>query len=125
LYNWDAAKTACPAGWKLPANQDWDKLAATAGGLKVAGKKLKSESGWNNDGDGTDDYGFSALPGGYYFFGDEFEEAGNIGFWWSATENVGSYPSAKSIRNAADDMDGNNRLRALGLSVRCLQDARK
>jgi uncharacterized protein (TIGR02145 family) len=125
LYNWDAAKTACPAGWKLPANQDWDKLAATAGGLKVAGKKLKSEIGWNNDGDGTDDFGFSALPGGYYFFGDEFEEAGNIGFWWSATENVGSYPSAKSIRNAADDMDGNNRLRALGLSVRCLQDARK
>ena len=125
LYNWDAAKMACPAGWKLPNNQDWDKMSATAGGLKVAGKKLKSESGWNNDGNGTDDFGFSALPGGYYFFGDDFEEAGNIGFWWSATENVGAYPSAKSMRYDADDMSGNNLLRALGLSVRCLQDARK
>jgi len=63
LYAWSTAKTACPSGWHLPDDAEWTTLINFVG--TAAGKKLKSISGWNSNGNGTDDYGFSALPGGY------------------------------------------------------------
>src|SRR5215510_1911675 len=32
LYTWDAAMSACPAGWKLPSKEDWDALMTAVGG---------------------------------------------------------------------------------------------
>ena len=44
------------------------------------GTKLKATSGWNNNGNGTDDFGFSALSGGNGYDGS-FRHIGNYGFW--------------------------------------------
>jgi uncharacterized protein (TIGR02145 family) len=94
LYTWDSAKIAYPPGWHLPTSQEWDELQATVGGSP--GKKLKTKSGWNNykgqNGNGTDDYGFSALPGGSCD-GDgghhgDFPDIGDVGNWWTATEKT-------------------------------------
>ena len=63
-YTWDAAMNACPAGWHLPTWDEFDILISAVGGVEIAGKKLKSASGWFNDGNGTDAYGFSILPAG-------------------------------------------------------------
>lgn len=63
LYTWAAAKTACPNGWHLPDTSEWRNMIDTVGGASVAGKKLKSTSTWNYK-NGTDDFGFSALPSG-------------------------------------------------------------
>ena len=89
LYTWADARSACPSGWHLPTDAEWTELADAAGGF-TAGQKLKSTSGWNNiRNNGTDDYGFSALPGGW---GDgNFYDAGNSGHWWSATESGTAY----------------------------------
>jgi uncharacterized protein (TIGR02145 family) len=55
-----------------------------------AGRKLKATYGWNGNGNGTNEYGFSALPGGYSFINDEdyniFHDLGYYGLWWSTTE---------------------------------------
>jgi uncharacterized protein (TIGR02145 family) len=63
-----AIKNACPSGWHLPTNAELQELVNFAGG-NVAGKKLKSTNGWNTckgiSGNGTDNFGFSALPGGF------------------------------------------------------------
>ena len=65
LYTWTAALNACPSGWLLPSTDDWSVLFASVGGSSIAGEKLKYTSGWyNNRGNGTDDFGFSALPAG-------------------------------------------------------------
>ena len=97
LYDWFAAKqAACPVGWRLPDSAEWAALVAFAGGKETAGKKLKAKSGWdggykgkaNKPANGTDDYGFAALPGGYRLFDDAFVWGGSMGFWWSATEDV-------------------------------------
>jgi uncharacterized protein (TIGR02145 family) len=68
LYTLSDAKKACPPGWRLPSKKDIEELIAAAGGERVAGKKLKSASGWQaNDGksgNGVDALGFSALPAG-------------------------------------------------------------
>jgi uncharacterized protein (TIGR02145 family) len=79
LYNWATAKTACPTGWHLPSDDEWTMLTDNVGGSKTAGTKLKSAEGWNKDGNGTDDYGFSALPGGSGSSGGGFDDAGDYG----------------------------------------------
>jgi uncharacterized protein (TIGR02145 family) len=77
----------CPDGWHLPSAAEWSVLVDFVG--TAVGTQLKSKSGWSNDGNGTDYYGFDALPGG---FGggtggpDAFDNAGVSGNWWSATE---------------------------------------
>ena len=79
---WETALTACLSGWRLPDNKDWNDSTKSAGGY-VAGRKLKASSpDWN----GTDKFGFSALPGGYRNTNGSFYDAGSYGSWWSATE---------------------------------------
>jgi uncharacterized protein (TIGR02145 family) len=124
LYNWKAAKTACPAGWHLPTRAEWGDLASVAGGTGgKAGKKLKSTSGWSHNSNGTDDYGFSALPGGSRFYYDgDFHNAGDFGNWWTATErdNVNTYFRYMYYGNEGVYEDAI--YRSLGFSVRCRGD---
>ena len=86
LYNWETALTACPVGTHLPSDAEWTTLTDNVGGRNIAGTKLKSTRNWYNNGNGTDDYGWSALPGGRYY-GDDFKDVVVEGYWWSATEN--------------------------------------
>jgi uncharacterized protein (TIGR02145 family) len=81
----------CPIGWHIPSEADWTTLTDYAGGFSTAGPKLKATSGWINRGDGssgngTDQYGFSALPGGYGNPDGSFSNIGGHGDWWSASE---------------------------------------
>jgi uncharacterized protein (TIGR02145 family) len=89
-YTWDAAKRVAEKikGWHLPTIAEWDFLAANAGGREVCGNKLKAASGWDDDGNGTDDFGFSALPAGYY--SGSFYNLGSYANFWTATENGSS-----------------------------------
>ena len=90
LYSWSTANKACPAGWHLPTDDEWKTLEKFTGDSSTAGAKLKSTAGWNENGNGSDEYGFSALPGGGNFNGENFDVAGSRGNWWSATE-YGAY----------------------------------
>jgi len=60
-YDWMTASFACPTGWHVPTLEEWNVLFKYVGGRDVAGKKLKATIGWYDE-EGTDDYGFSALP---------------------------------------------------------------
>ena len=122
LYDWNTAKTSCPAGFHLPSRQEWDNLVTSAGGVSAAGKKLKARSGWNNNGNGTDDFGFSALPGGTRGAGGTFGTAGYYGFWWTATENGAGYAYLRDMSYDNDRVDEGNDGKSLGISVRCVQD---
>jgi len=91
IYSWQAAKNACPAGWHLPSKAEWESLIAAVGGKSIAGRVLKSKTGWRDDGNGTDDFGFNALPGGfgtsYSDFGYHIILDGLLGTFWSSTES--------------------------------------
>ena len=76
----------CPAGWHLPTTDEWTTLVNYVGGTSIAGKKLKSTRGWVADENGTDNYGFSALPGGIGYDNGTFNEVGVQGYWCSASE---------------------------------------
>jgi uncharacterized protein (TIGR02145 family) len=113
LYNWAAAMKACPNGWHLPSDAEWDKLIRYVDGdkgtespyayeSKTAGKYLKAKSGWNDyegkSGNGEDTYGFSALPGGGGHYYGYFLNVGNSGSWWSSSE----YNSSNAYRRSMD-----------------------
>jgi len=117
LYNWATAMSACPSGWHLPSNNEWNALMTVVGGTSWAGTKLKATSDWNGNGNGKDDYGFSALPGGYCTPGGKFFVVGYFGNWWSATEGYGwemNYSSNSAYSNYTD--------KSYFYSVRCVQD---
>ena len=79
----------CPAGWHLPSDAEWETLFTAVGGTTVAGTKLKSKSGWYNNGNGMDTYGFSVLPAGIR--DGSYRTAGKGANFWSSTENSSSY----------------------------------
>ncbi|NLB63101.1 MAG: hypothetical protein GX801_03215, partial [Fibrobacter sp.] len=87
MYNYPAAINACPAGLRLPTNHDWTNLMDIAGGSSVAGLKLNATSGWSYGNDGTDEYGFSALPSGYFSAG-AFSQVLINAYWWSAQDST-------------------------------------
>lgn len=100
-YTWDAAKRVAEKikGWHLPTIAEWDFLAANAGGREVCGAKLKATSGWDDDGNGTDDFGFSALPAGTY--DGSFYFLGSSAYFWTATGNYSSYAYYRYFRTGA------------------------
>ena len=83
----------CPEGWRLPKDEDWNTLFETVGGVDIAGKKLKSSVGWILGGNGTDDYGFSAVPSGP--LAPTPISAGdmrfNTGFWSGGPDRLGVF----------------------------------
>jgi len=145
LYTWSAAlgldpncntsscpvqakhKGICPSGWHIPSNAEWTTLTDYAGGFNTAGPKLKTASGWNDyqgkSGNGTDEFGFSALPGGYYSnSSDSFLYVGDFGSWWSATESSAGYAYFRDMRNSAAFVFSSSYPKFYLYSVRCVQD---
>jgi len=127
LYDWNTAKFACPEGWRLPSSSEWNILENFVGGYKIAGKKLKTAntSEWLSNGNGTDDYGFSALPGGGGFPDGSFVAPGIGGFYWSASEDYRDNSGRVYSRVIDSYKDGVGEYgydKDYLFSVRCLKD---
>ena len=134
LYNWAAAKTACPAGWHLPDDAEW-KVLETFLGMSQSdadndswrysgsvGKAIKSNSGWSNKGNGENSCGFNALPGGYRSYAAKFESIGYGATFWTATEFSSSVAWLRVLDFLHGSIYRGNYSRSDGISVRCVQD---
>jgi len=119
LYNWETAMKACPAGWRLPSNKDWDKLAKIVCGKDDKCRKLKSKTGWGGNYNGTDEFGFSAQPGGTGYSDSNFYSVGSSGVWWSATN---SFDYASTRKASFFDFERHSDRKITINSVRCMQD---
>ena len=119
----------CPKEWHLPSKEEFETLFKAVGGVKAennlwqwqgAGKPLKSASGWQNDGNGTDSYSFSAMPTGFRYDTGAF--GGDIVSFWSSTEDDGkdAYRVKMYSEDADADLDFDDK--SQGFSVRCLKD---
>jgi uncharacterized protein (TIGR02145 family) len=130
LYDWATAVAACPSGWHLPSNAEWGALmqyvnpsCSLTSNCDNAGTKLKSASGWTS-GNGTDDYGFAALPGGARNHKNgSFEGIGEWGGWWTSTEFSHSDNAyLRSMRSSNGIVRGGDNDKEYGVSIRCLKD---
>ncbi|MDR2583333.1 MAG: fibrobacter succinogenes major paralogous domain-containing protein [Fibromonadaceae bacterium] len=136
LYNWETAMTVSPPGWHLPSNEEWDILYRYADGKsgtespymsKTAGKHLKAASGWNvsekgHSGNGTDDLGFTALPGGYGYRGGTFDDIGNYAHWWSTSERSRCFAYYRGLDYEDDEAYWDIYRKYYFFSVRCIKD---
>ena len=146
LYNWYASKgiattgsttykNICPTGYHVPTDSDWNKLvlfidsgADTTGAARAtqstsAGTKLKKNDALWTANTGTDDYGFSALPGGYRNNVGSFDFIGSLASFWSATEDFGSsgFSWPRGL-NSSNGVSRSGNLKSAGASIRCLRD---
>ena len=135
LYTWEASLTACPNGWHLPTDIEWEELAYFISQDKGPYNKvgggddwedvaihLKTSTGWKNNMNGTDDYGFNGSPtGGRSYNGDSFHK-GEYVYYWSATSavNNNSWFRYMSYYNQYFLRDFLNR--SYAFSVRCVKD---
>ena len=114
----------CPSGWHLPSGDEW-KTLITAVGSK-AGTALKSTSGWGSlkgvSGNGTDAFGFSALPAGYRDLLGKYNSEGSFAQFWSSTEDGSYYAYYMYLRHNDDYANLNYYYKIDGRSVRCLKD---
>jgi len=145
LYNWKAALSACPDGWHLPSDAEWTQLenyladnghnydGTTGGGRDKIAKSLASASGWNSgSGTGTvgnTDYpayrnksGFTALPGGYRYYGGTFSSIGSNDNWWSSTESSTNSAWLRYLYYNDSGVSRTRDAKESGFSVRCLRD---
>ncbi len=125
LYNWYAVndpRGLAPEGWHIPTDAEWTQLSDYLGGKGVAGKKMKSTSGWNNKGNGTNESGFNGLPGGGRNNDGTFDTRGNYGVWWSASEANTDNASTRNLGHGNDYLFRYSNGKERGFSVRCLRD---
>ncbi|MDR2584176.1 MAG: fibrobacter succinogenes major paralogous domain-containing protein [Fibromonadaceae bacterium] len=120
LYDWNTAKKVCPAGWHLPNDEEWVRLGDYAGDNAA---KLKANSSFWEFSKGTDDFGFTALPGGFYR-GDNggFRYYGECACFWSATEGrISGSAHMRYLNNYSFGLDGNY-IHNSWVNVRCIKD---
>ncbi len=137
LYSWAEAKSVCPEGWRLPTKANFESLiAATADesatsenatqslSYSRAGATLKARDGWFKKGNGSDAFGFKALPAGYRSVDGKFDGIGGYAYFWSVTEDAENRESnayylflAFNSKSASVNSFSKSDLR----SVRCVQ----
>lgn len=150
LYTWSAAlggdttgsdtrpshlQGVCPCDWHLPSNGEWYDLLnfVVNNGHSAYGTALKSTSGWYNDGNGIDSYGFSGLPGGYRDgYSGSFIDQSLRGQWWNSSEgrynpysnDLGAYSYYLIYNSAILEQGGGpyGNKKSYGFSVRCVKD---
>jgi uncharacterized protein (TIGR02145 family) len=130
LYTWNEAmdhalrqksRGICPVGWRVPSDEEWTVLQDYVDESKSTdGQKLKASTGWFG-GNGSDIYGFHALPGGQ-LVGGAFRDAGSFGMWWSATELDSLFAWSRGMCAHDPDVYRGDNNKKSGLSVRCIKD---
>lgn len=126
IYSWESAVKACPKGWHVPSQEEWEelanyicsKIACSSDSIywQNVGIHLKSEFGWENEKNGVDDFGFSALPSGNRHY------VGSHCLWW--TSNTIGYTSMAFKLTALTNKLANDGFinNGFGASVRCVKD---
>jgi len=125
LYNWHAVNDSrglAPVGYHIPSDAEWTTLTTYLGGENVAGTKMKSKSGWLDNGNGTNSSGFSGLPGGNRYSNGTFYYIGYYGFWWSSSESITDLAWFRTLVYSNGYVTRFNANKEKGFSVRCLRD---
>jgi len=139
LYNWyavngDGTKELAPTGWRVATDDDWKALEMHLGMSQITadltswrgtdeGTRLKSTSGWDNDGNGPDWVGFSALPGGFRDFNDGgFYNMGLAAGFWSTSEHDATSAWRRVLLYDNVAVHRNKGSKGDGFSVRCVKD---
>jgi len=132
LYNWFVVEMGnlCPVGWHVPSDDEWTELTnylASNGHSGNEGTVLKTNNSWDHNGNGTDDYGFAALPGGirstdFDIFNYTFNNIGFGGHWWTSSEDESTDAWGRNMYWSYITVERGDYSRRAGRSIRCIKD---
>ncbi len=125
LYNWYAVNDSrglAPKGYHIPSDEEWTVLTDYLGGETIAGFKMKSTTGWQNNGNGDNSSGFNGLPGGLRNSAGTFGGIGEHGGWWSSSEDKTYSAWFRSLYYYNDNVARYYNYKERGLLVVCLRD---
>lgn len=124
LYNWFAVndpRGLPPDCWLIPDEKDWKTLFEFLGGMTLAGGKIKSGNGWNNDGGGTDEIGFGGFAGGYCDSDGYFSVQGIYGYWWCMKDSADGTARSYYTGSSSSEIFYDYFPKSYGFSIRCLK----
>ncbi len=133
LYNWQAANSSCPPGWKLPSDQDWKNMEVALGMSQSdadkenwrhdgnVGYRMKSTSGWSQNGNGSNDSRFNILPSGFRDGDGTYSYRGEEARFWTSTEGTGGDPWIRFLEYNDDGLYRSVRGPSRGMAVRCIK----
>jgi len=131
LYQWNemmqyittpGVKGICPTGWHVPTYGEWTTLTTFLGGESVAGGKMKSTSGWYNNGNGTNNSGFTALPGGHWNSSGYFNSYTYMALFYSSSQNGATHAWNWQLYYGDEGGHYTYIEKTFGLSSRCVRD---
>lgn len=127
LYTWDAAMNCAPPGWHLPSLEEWNNLQSyvEANANAEAGTALKSKTGWekfNGVPQGSDEFGFCALPAGCRYYDGSFGGLGEGADFWTSFEENDDEAYSPSLNFFGEDIPLGWAPKASASSVRLLRD---
>ncbi len=120
LYNWQASLRICPFGWHLPRKGEWQILTNTL--YPGAGSKMRTTSGWEENGNGDNSSGFSALPGGKLSKYGIFTETNWAAYFQSSTEYTNTQSYHIRLSSGSNSVWPRTNNKNEGYSVRCIRD---
>ena len=136
LYNNFAvtdSRGICPQGWHVGTDEDWGEFEVFLGmdeatvfteGFRGTnqGTMIKTTTGWQNNGSGTDEVGFHGHPsGGIAPDQDRFGNGGSDAVWWTPSETNG-LDRRRSMNDYNDGIRRGTLSPTSGAAIRCLQD---
>ncbi len=146
LYTWhetiqyvyeNGTRGICPPGWHVPTDEEWKVLEAAVdseygpGDLMWdelgdrgydAGKRIKSTGGWMNNGNGTDDFGYTVFPAGKRDFSGFFVGINTFANFWTSTARGSNFTWLRELKAATDAVTRYDYNKEMGYSVRCIKD---
>lgn len=121
LYKWKPAQNICPSGWHLPGKEEWDALMNNEL-INSKANIVKSDQGWKKENNGTDELGFSVLPGGFSFPRGRFHFVEKRAYFWTSTP-YNLYDSWSIIISFNEELiEQDNLDKDFKFSVRCVRD---
>ncbi len=130
LYNGIAATSSqngglCPSGWHVPTELDWVELESylvVAGYGKRMGEALKSQTGWAQNGNGSDVYGFNGSGGGHAWPDGSNYSLNYYGTYWSSTFTSSGDVMQRTLSSGSNQLNRAEYWDVIGCSVRCIAD---
>ena len=137
IYNYFAVQSGklCPSGWHVPTNDEFKALEKSLGMTQAEtdslgwrgtdqGKKMKSRTGWKDNGNGTNRSGFNGLPGGYRYGVDGgFNDLGAVSYWWTSTKKSATLGLYRRLDYNKSQVYAEGVKLQAGKYVRCVKDS--
>jgi uncharacterized protein (TIGR02145 family) len=120
----EGSQGACPDGWHIPADEEWNILSDFLGGDAVAGgkMKLKGEQWWDSpNAEASNESGFSALASGEYDY-NHYQLLGQNMVMWSSTETNSNWCKYRYLSFQDGGLHSYNFYKDFRYSVRCIKD---